>query len=182
MTDVKYLLGILAAANLGSKPAIIMNSNRLLGLSLISNAAGDFLFRDEVSAGRLLNVPILSSTTVPTGDIVIIDAASFAAANDTPNFAISDQTVLTMANADGTIPTQAAADATNAAVGTAEQVPADAGIFVNSGDAAGPDAVGVGAKAMSMYQQFSTALRMVLPTSWGLTRAGSVGRITGAGW
>jgi len=152
ITDIKVLLAAMITGNLGARPVLIMNNIRLLGLSTVTNATGDFMFRDEVASMRLLGIPVLASANVPADKVMIVDAASFAAANGTPQFKVSDQTTLTMANSDHTIPSQAAADATNAALGTAEQVPPKAGIFVNSGKADGPDAIGVGAQAVSMYQ------------------------------
>jgi len=182
ITDIKVLLTAMVTANLGAKPVLIMNSLRLLGLSTVTSATGDFQFRDEVASMRLLGIPVLASSTVPADKVLIVDAASFASANDVPEFMVSDQATLTMANSDASIPTQAAADATNAAKGTAEQVPPLAGVFVNSGKAAGPDAVGVGAQAVSLYQTYSTALRMVLPTSWGLIRPHTVAGLKTVAW
>ena len=90
-----------------------------------------------------------------------------------------------MANADGTAPTQAgvATDHTGGAIGTPEQVPPDGGIIVGGNTTGAPAGASVaGYQAMSMFQQYSTALRMVLPTSWGLTRAGVVHSLSGVNW
>jgi len=128
---------------------------------------------------------LISSTNVPSAQVIIVDAASFAAANDTPVFTVSDQAVLTMANADGTAPTQAgvATDGTGGALGTAGQVPAGGGIAVAGSDAtaiAGTSTTNV--QAVSMFQTNSTAIRMILPTSWGMNRPNLVNRITGVAW
>ena len=177
IADLKVLFGALQAARVGANPVMIMNSIRLLGLSTITTAAGGFMFRDEIAAGRLLGVPIIASENVPATTVLIVDAGSFAAANDTPEFAISDQATLTMANADGTAPTQAEGAA--GVIGTAEQVPPKGGIHVNE-DAA--QAFAAGYEAVSLFQTYSMAIRMVLPTSWGLTRANTVAGLSGVNW
>lgn len=184
ITDLKYLLGQLSAIN-GASPVLIMNSNRLLGLSTVTTAAGGFMFRDDIAAGRLLGVPVIASTTVNPATVGIIDASSFVGANDAPAFAISDQATLTMANADGTAPTQAGAatDHTGGALGTAEQVPVDGGIIVTGDTAGAPAGASVaGYQAQSMWQQYQTAIRMVMPASWGMVRTGASAYLTGVAW
>ena len=178
ISDIKVLLGAMSAIN-GSKPVLIMNSNRLLGLSTITTAAGGFMFRDELAAGRLLGVPVISSVNVNPAGVGIVDANSFVGANDAPMFSVSDQATLTMANADGTAPTQA--DDGAGALGNAEQVQPDGGLIV-AGDGTPVGAAGAGYQAMSMFQQYSTSVRMVLPTSWGLTRAGATAHLSGVAW
>lgn len=184
ITDLKFLLGELAAIN-GANPVLIMNSNRLLGLSTVTTAAGGFMFRDDINSGRLLGVPVISSTTVNPSTVGIIDAGSFVGANDAPAFAVSDQATLTMANADGTAPTQAgdATDHTGGALGTAEQVPADGGIIVAGDTTGAPTGTAVaGYMAQSMFQQYQTAIRMVMPSSWGMIRTGAAAYLTGVDW
>jgi HK97 family phage major capsid protein/HK97 family phage prohead protease len=184
INDLKYLLSILSSIN-GANPVLIMNSNRLLGLSTVTTAAGNFMFRDEIASGRLMGIPVLASTTVNPATVGIIDAGSFVGANDAPAFAISDQATLTMANADGTAPTQAGdkTDHTGGAIGTPEQVHPDGGIIVTGNAAGAPAGASVaGYMAQSMFQQYQTAIRMVMPASWGMIRAGSAGYVTGVAW
>lgn len=185
ITDLKTLLTALTTANLGAKPVLIMNTQRVLGLSTVTNAVGQFSFRDEIAAGRLLGIPVITSSHVPAGTVIAIDANSFASSLDTPEFKLSDQTVLTMANSDGTAPSQAGAatDFTGGALGTAEEVPPKGGIIVGGNAGGAPTGASIaGYQAMSMYQQDAVALRMILPTSWGLLRAGTIASITGATW
>jgi HK97 family phage major capsid protein len=187
ITDLKVLFASMQAARVGANPVMIMNSIRLLGLSTITTAAGGFMFRDEVAAGRLLGVPVIAADHVPANVVVIVDAGSFVAANDTPQFSISDQAVLTMANADGTAPTQAEAAALDGSIGNAEQVPPDGGINVGDagpGGAGAPGIVGAapGVEAVSLWQTYQTAIRMVLPTSWGMVRPNAVDSLTGVNW
>lgn len=178
ITDLRVLLDAMSAIN-GSSPVLIMNTSRLLGLATVQTVAGGFMFRDEIASGRLLGVPVLSSTTVNPAYVVMVDAGSFVGANDAPQFYVSDQATLTMANSDGTAPTQAE-DGTGA-LGDPEQVPPDGGIYVAGGVAAA-GAAGAGYSAMSLYQQYSTAVRMVLPSAWGLVRPGSVAALSGVAW
>ena len=184
IADMKTLLGALSAIN-GANPVLIMNSNRLLGLSTITTAAGGFMFRDDIAQGRLLGVPVLSSTTVNPTTVGILDAGSFVGANDTPTFAISDQAALTMANADGTAPSQAgvATDHTGGDLGTEEQVPPDGGIILTGDTTAAPAGTSVaGYQAQSLFQSYSTGIRMVLPTSFGMVRSNAVAYLTGVNW
>jgi HK97 family phage major capsid protein/HK97 family phage prohead protease len=178
ITDLKVLFSAMVTAK-AQRPVLIMNPNRLLGLSTVTTAAGGFLFRDELSGSSktLLGVPVITSINVTDTVVMIVDAASFASANDTPDFNISDQATLTMANADGTAPTQANA-AGGTTIGTAEQVVPGGGIDI--GQAANtPNA---GYTSLSLYQTYSTALRMILPTSWGLIRPNVVASLSGVNW
>lgn len=184
ITDIKWLISQLAGIN-GSNPVLIMNSNSLLGLSTVTTAAGGFMFRDEIASGRLLGIPFLASTTVNAATVGIMDAGSFVGANDAPAFAISDQATLTMANSDGTAPTQAGAatDHTGGALGTAEQVPVDGGIIVTGDTTGAPSGASVvGYQAQSMWQQYQTAVRMVMPASWGMVRSGASAYLTAVAW
>lgn len=175
--DLKTLFNTLVTANAGSKPVLIMNSARVLGLSTVTLATGGFLFRTEVESGRILNVPFISSTTVPVNDVIIVDAAYFATAFGTPEIEASDTATLVMANADSVPPTMAN-EAGTGNVGTPEQVPPDGGIPVTIGTGA----AAAGATAHSMFQQWSVALRFVMPVSWSMIRPGVIDRITGVNW
>ena len=75
-------------------------------------------------------------------------------------------------------PTQAQ-DGAGAIGGTADQVAPKDGIHVNSDLT---DAANVGAQAVSLFQTYQTAIRMVLPTGWGMTRGGTVAGLSGVNW
>lgn len=185
VTDLKVLLNAMSTANLGAKPVIVMNSARLLGLATVMNATGSFMFRDEIRSGTLLGVPVITSTNVPAASVVIVDADSLAIANATPEFSVSDQASLVMANADGTAPSQAgdATDYTGGDLGTAGEVPRDGGIIVTGNGTGAPSGTAVANyQALSMYQTYQTAIRMVLPTSWGTIRPGAVAALSGVAW
>lgn len=185
IADLKTLINAITTTNLGAKPVLIMNTQRLLGLSTVTNAVGQFSFRDEVASGMLMGVPVIASSYVPLKSVMIVDGDSFVSASDIPEFKLSDQTVLSMANADGTAPTQAgaASDFTGGALGTAEEVPAKGGIIVGGDTTGAPAGASIaGYSAVSMYQSNAVALRMILPLSWGNVRAGSVAGLTGVNW
>ena len=185
ITDLKVLLNAMTTANLGAKPVIVMNSNHVLGLSTTLTSTGSFMFRDEIRSGTLLGVPIIASTNIAAGTVMIVDADSIAIANATPEFMVSDQATLVQANADGTAPTMAGADNdyTGGALGTAGEVKPDGGIIVTGDTTGAPAGASVaGYQALSMYQVYSTAVRMVLPTSWGQMRSGAVASLSSVAW
>lgn len=166
IADIKSMVGVMTAAKTGAKPVLIMPSTSKLSVGLLNTTLGEFLFRDELAGGRLLGIPVIASTNVPANTAILIDAAHFATAFGVPEFDVSETATLTMANADGTAPTQAI-DAAGA-LGTAGQVLPDGGINVHGG------AAGVGTAgyvAQSMFQTWQTAVRMVMPISWGLMQA-----------
>jgi len=173
ITDLKVLF---SAMGRGARPVLIMNSDRLLGLSTVTTAAGGFMFKDDIANGHLLNVPFIVSGNVVADEVHIVDTASFASANDVPQFNVSDQATLTMANADGVAPTQAGDGA--GALGTADQVLPGEGINVHEA----ATTANAGYEAVSMYQTYSQALRTIFPTSWGLIRAGSVSSLNSVSW
>ena len=177
ITDLKVLINSQRNANLGRDSVLIMNDARRLGLTMITNAQGNFVFRDEIAGGSIMGVPFITSTTCPADQVIIVDRNSFAAANAAPMFSISDQATVVMANADDTAPTMAVDGAGDAA--TEEQVAAGGGISV-SGGISGTDTAG--AEAVSMYQTYSTAIRMTLPTSWAVLRPNTVDRLTSVSW
>lgn len=167
LTDLRFLMDTLSNANAGRSPVLIMNPARLSGLMYLTNANGSFVFRDELSQGRLMGVPVVVSTNVPAAVVYMIDAADFGTAFGVPMFAASEQATLVMADDDGVAPTMTATDGVTTAGS------------LNVSDAAGttpPTAV------RSMFQTYETALRMVLPISWGMLRPGTVAYITATAW
>ncbi|RLC39110.1 phage major capsid protein [Candidatus Falkowbacteria bacterium] len=178
ITDLRVLMESLASVNAGQKPVFMLNTARIIGLSTVTNATGSFVFRDEIGQGRIMGIPFIASTNVPSDEVMILDAAHLATAFGTPEIEASDVATLTMANADGTAPTQATDGA--GALGTAEQVQPDSGISVAGGADSGVATAGY--QAQSMFQTWQIAVRNVTPISWALMRAGIVDRITGVSW
>lgn len=180
--DLQTALAAFQTARVGSRPVIIMNNQQRLSLSMSVSSLGDYLFRDEISSGRLMGMEIISSDNVPAGTVVIVDADSLALAFDAPMFDVSDVATVTEANADGTAPTQA--NTTADAKGTAGQVPPD-GTTVGGQHVTAtmdPRVAGLGVQARSLWQTYSLGIRMVAPTSWGALRNAGVYSLTSVNW
>lgn len=174
--DLLAAVGPIIAANGGRDIVLIMNPQQALGLKFATNMLGLPAF-PEVGQGNLAGYPLITSNNVPVGTVVVLDAADFASAAGVPDFTVSEEATLTMANADGTAPTQAITS--GGVVDVPGQVGPDLGIKVAGG------AVGAGTAnvvAMSMFQQWAIALRMVIPVHWSMRRPGMVSVITGVDW
>ena len=167
LTDIRFLFDTLSAANAGRNPYIVLNPARLTGLSMLTNANGSFVFRDEIAQGRLMGVPLIVSTNCPADQVYIIDAADFGTAFGSPEFDVSEQASLVMADDDGVAPTMADTNAIS-----------EAG-SLHISDAAGTTPP---TEVRSMFQTWEMALRMVLPISWGMMRAGTVAYLTAVSW
>lgn len=163
IADLRAMMTTVANANAGRNLVLILNPTRLLGLTLLTAATGTFLFRDEIGQGRLLGVRIISSTNVPAGLVVLMDAADFATASGDPEFEVSSSATLVMLNDDGTDPTM------NMAAGS---VTVDGAAGVVDGPA----------PVRSLFQTDSIGIRMILPMSWQMMRTGVIGVTTGAAW
>ena len=152
ITDLKAALAAMSSNNMGRSPVWIMNVQRVLSLSLMTNAAGNFMFRDELAQGRLMGIPVLSSTSVPAAIVFLVDAAEMAAAFDTlPTLDASEQATLHMETA----PTALSATGT-------------------------PNTVA--APVRSLFQTATIALRLLWEMTWAQRRAGAVFTITGVAW
>jgi HK97 family phage major capsid protein/HK97 family phage prohead protease len=153
--DVKGMLGSLITATAGNirNPVWIMNPIQALGLSMVENAAGDTPFEEEITGGRFRGYPVIQSTTVPAGTVLLLDAADFfSATGDDPRFDVSDQATLHM---EDTTPLQISTAGT-------------------------PNVVA--APVRSMFQTDSLALRMILPMNWALRRPNMVVERTAVTW
>src|SRR4029077_4531169 len=143
--DIKNLIGHLAAANSLRMPVWIMNPVQAVAISLTQNAGGDFPFKMEINGGMLQGYPVINSTTMPVGTIILLDAADFmSVTGDDPRFDVSDQATL---HFEDTAPSQ---------IGTTGTPPV------------------VAAPVRSMFQTDSLALRMILPMNWAMRRAGVI--------
>jgi hypothetical protein len=168
LADMKTMIGAMTAARMGARPVLIVPTASRLSVGLMMNPLGQRAFADEIAAGRLLGVEVISSQNVPANTAILVDAAYFATAFDTPMFDVSDVATVTESNANGTAPTMASAagQAAIGAVGTAGQVPVNGGIAV----AGSTGAAQVGQQTRSLWQTYSLGIRMVAPTSWALLR------------
>jgi len=181
LADMKTMISAMTAARLGARPVLLIPSANRLSLSLMMNPLGQRSFADEIAAGRLLGVEVISSQHVPASMAILVDASTLATAFDTPTFDVSDVATVVESNANGTAPTMAATSAQAAVgvVGTAGQVPVNSGIAV----AGSTGTATTGFQARSLWQTHSLGIKMIAPTSWGLMRgATAVQGLTAISW
>ena len=153
--DLKGLVGALITGSNGAlrSPAFLMNPLQVLSLSLTQNAGGDFPFAADLAQGRLQGYPLIQSTTVPSGTVIVVDAADFVSVTgDVPTFSVSDQATLHME------------DTTPLAIGTT----------------GAPNTVA--APVRSMFQTDSIALRMIMDMNWAMRRTGVAAVVTSVTW
>jgi HK97 family phage major capsid protein len=142
LEDLQALAAPFDAANAGRDLVLLMNpaQARLLKMTPGPNASG-FGWAEQF----LSEFTVISSTTVPAGNVYLIDAADFAtAAGDAPEFDVSEQTVLHM---EDTSPAQLSS------VGSPNTF---------------------AAPTQSMFQTAQLALRMILDITWAMRRPGMV--------
>lgn len=152
--DMKFLLTSLTNQNAGRKPTLIMHPLRLLGLSMMTNDLGQFVFQADINSGKLFGADIIASTYVPATVVAMVDAADFATAFGTPEFEVSDVATIVEANDDGVAPQVT----TVGAAATADAPP-----------------------IRSLFQTWTTGVRMVMPLSWAMMRP-TASYITGVAW
>jgi HK97 family phage major capsid protein/HK97 family phage prohead protease len=153
--DVKALAGSLITGSNGHlrDPVWIMNPIQVLSIQFQTNATGQFIFQDEIAQGRFRGYPLYQSTTVPSGTVLLLDAADFfSATGDAPVFNASDTATLHM---DDTTPL--ALSATGA-----------------------PNTVA--APIRSLYQTDSLAIRMTWDLNWAMRRTGVVAFVSSVTW
>lgn len=153
--DIKALLGALITASNGNvrNPVWIMNPVNAISVALTQNAGGDFPFAAEINQNRLQGYPVILSSTVTAGMVILVDAADFVSVEgDAPRFDVSDQATLHME------------DTTPLAIGTAGS----------------PNTVA--APVRSLYQTDSMALRMIMDVNWALRRTGVVAWTQSVTW
>jgi HK97 family phage major capsid protein/HK97 family phage prohead protease len=153
--DIKNLLGALITSTNGNlrAPTWIMNPVQAISIALTQNAGGDFPFKQEVNQNQLQGYPVITSSTVPAGYLILVDAADFfSATGDDPRFDISDQATLHME------------DTTPLAIGTAGS----------------PNTVA--APVRSLWQTDTVGLRMILDMNWAMRRTGAVAWTSSVTW
>jgi HK97 family phage major capsid protein/HK97 family phage prohead protease len=142
--DLKALVGALITASNGNlrAPVWIMNPIQALSIAVTQNAGGDFPFAGDINGGTFQGYPVIQSSTVTAGMMILIDAADFVAIEGAaPRFDVSDNATLHFE------------DTTPLAIGTA-----------------GSPAT-VAAPVRSLWQTDSMAIRMIMDVNWGLRRA-----------
>jgi HK97 family phage prohead protease/HK97 family phage major capsid protein len=152
IADIKALIAPIVAARGGRRLVLLMNTAQALSLSWVVSPSGEFIFAD-VANGTLRNLTVITSTTVPAGMLIMVDAADFASVTgDTAVFDVSD------------VATLHEEDTTPLPIGTA-----------------GTPAV-VAAPVRSLFQTASIAVRMLLDMNWTMRRTGMVSWMTGVTW
>jgi HK97 family phage prohead protease/HK97 family phage major capsid protein len=157
VADYTALYGALLTLTSGNvrSPTLLINPLQGLYLSMLqppAAAAPLFPFSDMISGGRLLKADVIESSTVPTGVVIMVDAADFTTAGqEGPRLEISDQATLHM---EDTTP----ADIT---------IPGAPGTF--------------SAPVKSMWQTDSLALRLIMMINWVMRRPVATW-ITGVTW
>lgn len=156
LDDIKALVTPLITKN--ANPAnivILMNPLQELGLSFVTTAVGAYVFRDQIAQGRLNGYRVIVSNSIPAGEVIAMDASSFASAFDTPEFRVSDTSALVQAN--DVAPAPNVTDQTSMTAVTSGSI-------------------------TSLFQQDLIAVRMILPLSWIMRRDGYVTALTGVQW
>jgi len=152
--DLKAMVGALAAVNAMGSLVWIMNPVQQIAVGLTQNAGGDFPFQAEINGNRMLGYPVVVSSTVPAGMLIVINADDLMVVQgDSPRFDVSDQATL---HFEDTSPLQLVTGAQGSGV--------------------------VASPSRSLFQTDSLALRMILPMNWALLRTGSVAWVTGVTW
>lgn len=178
IADIKAGAAAMAAAGVGVRPVLIINSTDAMSIGLMQTALGEFIFKDDIAGGRLLFADVIASLNVPQGTAFLVDGNAIATAFDAVEFDVNDYATVVEANADDTAPTHA--DDGAGALGTAGEVPRNAGIAVS--DAGGAAAAYVGSTARSLWQTYSVGIRSVQGVSWGIIQPGAVVYYTGLTW
>jgi HK97 family phage major capsid protein/HK97 family phage prohead protease len=152
--DIKQMLAVLAAANSLRTPVWIMNPVQSNAIALTATANGVFPFKQEIDGNMLQGYPLIVSSTMPAGTVLLLDAADFmSVSGDDPRFEVSDQATL---HYEDTTPLQL----TTGPQGTAV----------------------VATPTRSMFQTDSLALRMILPMNWAMRRTGVIAWIAAVTW
>lgn len=165
--DLSKLLAPFITANAADRLALLINPANVFKLQWASTAVGVYPFRDQVNAGNIAGIPLISSTNVGTSDLIMLRTADFASASDdTPEFDISD--VATIHEEDGGYPTDNAMRP-----GTSTVLPITSG-------AAG--AAVAATPVRSLWQTASIGIRMLQDIDWAMRRAGMVSYVNAITW
>jgi HK97 family phage major capsid protein len=176
--DIYSLLQAHVTNRLGQNPVLIANNQDILAARMVTNALGEYAFRDELGTGSLLGVPVIASGHVPQGTIIMVDAAYFATAFGAIDFDVSDVATVTEANANTTAPTQANYGTAGAVGAEGGRVEVLGGIGVSTSSTAGA----AGYTARSLWQTHSVGIKMVAMTSWQKLNPKAAQLVTGIAW
>lgn len=139
------------AVNMDTSLFWLMNPIDALHLRNLSNAQGNYPYRDEIDSGSLMGYPVLQSNTQPAGVFTLVHSNSLYKLME------------------GGIEMAMSMDATLHYNTAPEQ------IIGGDGIPALPSAGNV----RSVFQEDSVALRLTMPASWGVMRTDAVQVVTG---
>lgn len=149
LKDIKALTAPFYAANAGRQLVMIINPAQRLDLSMVPGPAGvPFGWTNEFTS----QFQMIVSTTVPVGNVYMIDAADFVSVNGNLEFEVSEEATLHIED-------------------TAPQ---------NISSTGSPNVVA--APVESMFQTAQIALRMLVNINWAMRRTGMVQWMTGINW
>ncbi|NOD87899.1 MULTISPECIES: hypothetical protein [unclassified Ruegeria] len=167
ISDLSYLI---TAIDRPKKPLLIMDTGRELRLRTWRDNMG-WVFGSEMDKGTIFGVPFVSSASVPTDQIYIIDADDFMHWINPAEVDMSQTATVVMANDSAPDPAMTAENA-----------------ITEQGSIQVSDAIGTSpapehaAQVKSMFQTDSTALRCVTPTEWGMLHTGRAAWVSGVAW
>ena len=153
IADIKGLIAPIVAARGGRDLVLLMNTAQSLSLSWVTTPLGEFVFAD-VADGTLRNLTVITSTTVPAGTLIMLDAGDFASVTgDTPMFDVSDVATI---HEEDTAPLPIVTGAQGSGV--------------------------VASPTRSLWQTASIGVRMMLDMNWTMRRTNMVSFVTGVTW
>jgi HK97 family phage prohead protease len=152
IADISALMAPIIAARGGRDLVLLCNPAQKLSMSWAVTPMGQFIFQDGELANRGLTV--VSSTSMPATQLVMIDAADFASVTgDSPQFDVSDVATI---HEEDTAPLPLVTGAQGSGV--------------------------VASPMRSLWQTASIGIRMMLDMNWTMRRAGMVSWMTGVTW
>jgi HK97 family phage major capsid protein len=154
IADAMAMIGVMTNANGGRAPVWILHPTVVASLSFAMTATGVFLWKDELEAGKFMGYPVIASTHANPTIAILVDAADFISAFDTPMFMASQEATIIEVNDDGTAPSMDVASGGLAPVANIE-------------DAVHSTPV---SSIRTLYQTDALALRMLWPLSWHMFR------------
>ena len=155
VVDINALIAPMEATGLGGNVCLLMNPAQARKLGMAQTTTGDFAFGTAAEAASKFGVNrIISSTVIPAGRVIAVDADWFATATgDAPRFAVSNEATL---HEEDTTPLPLVTGAQGSGV--------------------------VASPMRSLFQTDSIAIRLSLYVTWTVTRAGAVQTIAAVGW
>jgi HK97 family phage major capsid protein len=156
IADITALMAPISAARGGSDLVLLMNPAQALKLSWVVTPNGDFIFAD-IQNGSLRNLSVITSTTVPAGMLIMVDAAEFASVTgDAPEFDVSDVATI---HEEDTTP-----------------------LPIVGGTVQPPVIGSIAAPVRSLWQTASIGVRMMVDMNWTMRRSNMVTWMTGVTW